>query len=316
MCLPVFHNEVFIGIFEFFYKMMKRIIVIFRLCILLFSGSIMAKSNINVLYITGHTDKYHSCEDASEYLVPLLKEQDIFNTEVYTMGINLHEGSIDFEKYDVVVLNINQVVWDETVKSDFVNYVSSGGGLVVMHEADNAFPEWREYNRMIGLAGWGDRDKEAGPYYYWKDGVFVKDYETSGPCGWHGQRVPFMINVRQSMHPIMKNLPSAWLHINDELYGNLRGPAENMEVLATGFSDEKTGGSGKEEPVLFTVAYGKGRVFHCVLGHTSKGDNKALQNVGYQLVYVRGVEWAATGDVTIALPDNMPSAELALQREL
>ena len=123
----------------------------------------MAKNNINVLYITGHTDKYHSCEDASEYLVPLLNERDVFNTEVYTMGMTLHGGSIDFGRYDVVVLNINQVVWDEDVKSDFEKYVSSGGGLVVMHEADNAFPEWGEFNRMIGLGGWGDRDKSAGP---------------------------------------------------------------------------------------------------------------------------------------------------------
>lgn len=276
----------------------------------------MAKNNINVLYITGHTDKYHSCEDASEYLVPLLNERDVYNTEVYTMGMTLHGGSIDFGRYDVVVLNINQVVWDEDVKSDFEKYVSSGGGLVVMHEADNAFPEWGEFNRMIGLGGWGDRDKSAGPYYYWKDGGLLKDFESSGPCGWHGQRVPFMINVRQPMHPIMKGLPSAWLHVNDELYGNLRGPVENMEVLATGFSDERTGGTGKEEPVLFTVAYGNGRVFHCVLGHTSKGDNVALKNVGYQLVYVRGVEWAATGEVTIDLPESLPSAESALQREL
>lgn len=297
-------------------KIMKKIILILRLCVLIISGTIMAKNNVNVLYITGHTDKYHSCEDASEYLVPLLKEQDIFNTEVYTMGLKLHAGSIDFGKYDVVVLNINQVEWDDDVKSDFENYVSSGGGLVVMHEADNAFPEWGEFNRMIGLGGWGDRDKSAGPYFYWKDGNMVKDFESSGPCGWHGQRVPFLINVRRPVHPVMKGLPSAWLHVNDELYGSLRGPAENVEVLATGFSDEKTGGTGKEEPVVFTVAYGKGRVFHCVLGHTSKGDNVALQNVGYQTVYVRGVEWAATGDVTIGLPDNLPSAELTLQREL
>jgi hypothetical protein len=31
----------------------------------------------------------------------------------------------------------------------------------------------------------------------------------------------------------MNGLPSAWLHANDELYSNRRGPAENVTVLAT-----------------------------------------------------------------------------------
>lgn len=276
----------------------------------------MAKNNINVLYLTGHTDKYHSCKEAAEYLVPLLEEQEIFSLDVYEMENRLSDKNIDFDGYDVVVLNVNQVEWDDSVKMSFEQFVSSGGGLVVMHEADNAFPEWKEFNRMIGLGGWGDRDMSSGPYYYWKDGDYVKDYESEGPCGWHGQRVPILINVRQREHPIMKGMPEVWIHINDELYGNMRGPAENIEVLATAFSDDKTGGSGKEEPVFFTVTYGKGRVFHCVLGHTSVGDNSAMRNLGYQLVYVRGVEWAATGNVTIQLPDKLPSAGNVLQREM
>lgn len=192
----------------------------------------------------------------------------------------------------------------------------SGGGLVVMHESDNAFPEWLEFNRMIGIGGWNGRNIASGPYYYLKDGKYIKDMKSKGPAGSHGKKVPFLIKVRNNNHPIMKGMPSSWLHVNDELYSNLRGPAQNIEVLATGYSDKATGGSGKEEPLIFTVTYGKGRIFHCVLGHTSKDNSNALKNLGYQIVYVRGVEWAATGDVTIRLPNNLPSSNLVLQREL
>ena len=56
------------------------------------------------------------------------------------------------------------------------------------------------------------------------------------------------------------------MHAKDELYDSLRGPAEGMHVLATTYSAPEKGGTGRNEPMLMTVEYGKGRVFHTVLG--------------------------------------------------
>jgi type 1 glutamine amidotransferase len=264
--------------------------------------SVFAQKPIEVLYITGHTDRYHSWETMSGYQLGLLEESGLFRVDTLILPAIVTEEPANFSAYDVVILNINDVQWPTTWKNDFEEYMRRGGGLVIMHEADNAFPEWEAFNEMIGLGGWGNRNEEAGPYHYWTEDGWVTDRKTPGRAGHHGERVPFVINLRQPDHPIVKGMPMQWLHVNDELYGNLRGPARHMEVIATAFSDGQSGGTGKEEPVLFTIRYRKGRIFHCVLGHTMPEYYDALKNRGYQLLFQRGTEWAATGRVTQKIP--------------
>ncbi len=57
------------------------------------------------------------------------------------------------------------------------------------------------------------------------------------------------------------------MHQGDELYATLRGPGENMTVLATAHSDPANSGTGRDEPILIVLSYGKGRVFHTTMGH-------------------------------------------------
>jgi len=53
------------------------------------------------------------------------------------------------------------------------------------------------------------------------------------------------------------------------------------------------------------VNYGKGRVFHTMMGH----DVSALSCVGFVTTLQRGTEWAATGRVTQKVPTNFPTAD-------
>jgi hypothetical protein len=105
----------------------------------------------------------------------------------------------------------------------------------------------------------------------------------------------------------MKGLPEAWLHAQDELYSELRGPAENLTVLATAWADSAKGGTAEHEPVLMTIQYGQGRIFHTVLGH-ALGDSAhpAMECVGFIVTLQRGAEWAATGEVTQEIPVDFP----------
>ncbi len=73
--------------------------------------------------------------------------------------------------------------------------------------------------------------------------------------------------IRDEEHPITKGLPLHWLHAKDELYDRLRGPGTNMKILATAYADKKQGGTGRHEPMVMTIDYGKGRVFHTPMGH-------------------------------------------------
>ncbi|MEC7395358.1 MAG: ThuA domain-containing protein, partial [Verrucomicrobiota bacterium] len=167
-----------------------------------------------------------------------------------------------------------------------------GGNLVVVHAADNSFPEWKEFNEMIGLGGWKGRNEKDGPYVYWKDGKIVRD-NSKGRGGSHGRPWEYKVVVRDREHPITRGLPSEFLMVKEELYDRLRGPAKNMTVLATAFAE---GGSERHEPVLMTIKYGKGRVFHTVMGHS----HTSMGGVAFQETLIRGTEWAATGKVSFA----------------
>jgi type 1 glutamine amidotransferase len=224
-----------------------------------------------------------------------------------------------FSDYQVVVLDYEGFEFSAPVKQALVDYIKNGGGLVVLHAADNAFPGWPEYNEMIGVGGWGgftpgysNRTESAGPKIRWRDGRMVLDNATPGTAQ-HPSPHDFLITNRAPEHPIMKGLPSAWLHANDELYSNLRGPAKNVTVLATAMAPTSMpNGTGEHEPVIMTIAYGKGRVFHDTLGHvgaTQKEPIVAMNSVDYVVLLQRGTEWAATGSVTIPVPKHFPTAD-------
>lgn len=221
--------------------------------------------------------------------------------------------SPDFKKYDVVISNMGYGAadWPEATQKAFENYVKGGGGFVVVHAADNSFPKWKEYNKMIGIGGWGNRTKKDGPYvYYTNNGKLVRDY-SSGRCGSHGPAHNIPITVRVSDHPITKGMPSHWLTAKDECYALLRGPAENMTILATGKDMSGSAPTDRHEPMLMVIDYGKGRVFHTALGH----DDYSFEGVGFIVSFLRGTEWAATGKVTQPIPDDFPTAERSKSRK-
>src|SRR5260370_15253400 len=129
---------------------------------------------------------------------------------------------------------------------------------------------------MTGIGGWRGRTENAGPRWYMKDGKLVSDTSPE-KAGADGTRLRFKITVRDSGHPIMKGLPTVWMHAPDELYGTLRGPGENMTILATAHSEPQNKGTGNDEPMLMVLKFGKGRIFHTTFGH----DAVALSELGF-----------------------------------
>jgi len=252
---------------------------------------------------------YHAWQETTPYLKRMLEETGLFQVNVVTAppaGGDFSNFKPDWDKYQVVVFNYDapDERWPDGLKASFEQYVRSGGGFVVVHAADNAFPKWPAYNLMIGLGGWRGRDEKSGPFWYFKDGKLAPD-SSAGPAGSHGARLPYKIENRVVNHPITKGLPKVWMQVGDELYAALRGPGANMTVLSTAYSDPANRGTGRNEPILMVISYGKGRVFHTTLGH----DLAALNSVGFITTYQRGTEWTATGKVTQKAPADFPSAD-------
>jgi len=221
---------------------------------------------------------------------------------------------IDFSQYDVVISNFGWKAASLPIQTQesLEQFVANGGGLFVIHAADNSWPEWLEFNKMIALGGWGGRTEKDGPYVYFNnENELVRD-TTAGRGGSHGPQHEYLITIRDKNHPITQGMPDRWLHTQDELYDRLRGPAENLEVLATAFSSLDKKGTDRHEPMIMTINYGKGRVFHTPMGHA----DYSFECVGLITLIKRGTEWAATGKVTqTELPADFPTAEATSSRK-
>jgi uncharacterized protein len=265
-----------------------------------------AADKLKVLVVDGQNN--HKWEITTPVLKHALESSGAFTVDVSTTP---PKGAASdawaswqpkFSDYSAVVSNYNGEPWPQEARESFDAYVKGGGGFVSVHAANNSFPDWKEYNQMIGVGGWGGRNEKSGPWLYVKDGKLFRD-SSKGNGGAHGAQHEFVVEIQNGDHPITRGLPKRWLHAKDELYSRLRGPAENIQILASAKSDL----TAEQEPNLMVLSYGSGRVFHTTLGHA----DYSMLDRGFYETLQRGTEWAATGDTkaTGEAPTDFPTEE-------
>ena len=280
-------------------------------------GIAEAAEKIRVLIVDGQNN--HDFERTTPYLKHMLEQTGRFTVAVVTTppkGKNDQKAwngfRPQFNDYDVVLSNYNGETWPEHARLAFEDFVREGGGVVNVHAANNAFPDWPAFNEMIGLA-W--RPASFGARISLdKDQKLVRTEAGEGPGAGHGRQHPYSVVTRDPRHPVMQGFPAEWMHPQDELYHGQRGPAANMQLLATAYSDPATGGTDAHEPMVWWIPFGKGKVFTTLLGHVGRGQAEEtwpMRCNGFQAIVTRACEWVATGEVTIPLPENMPTAEAA-----
>jgi len=235
---------------------------------------------IRTVIITGQ-DNYN-WEVSTIAIAKILRYSGLFSVDIAyspAQGDNMSAFCVDFSKYDLVVLDYNGDEWNQGMKEAFLEYVNNGGDVVIYHSAAASFPTWKEYKR-IAAAG-----------------------------QWSGEQNEYVMNVSNAEHPVTAGLPAQWKHAQDNLFDQTRGTAVIGDILCTSSTGEK--GAGRGKPLIFTINYGKSRIFHIMLGVAGESveNNPAMQCVGFQTLLLRGAEWSATGKVTQKIPDDFPTAE-------
>lgn len=271
-------------------------------------ASLFKQGAIRALILTGQNN--HDWRATTPVLRMLLLNSGRFDVRVNEEPTGMTSATL--APYDVVILNYNGPRLGQVGEKALENFVRSGKGLVGVHGANWAFSglvvlgensnptdilelPWTEFKSMIG-------------------GVWSEKPPASG----HAPRHKFQVKIVQANHPITAGLHSPF-EADDELYHNIH-MAPNADILATAFDDPRNtpepaaanvsdpsgqgtapapgkmphldmNPTGKDEPMLWTVRYGKGRTFYTALGH----DVKAMEMPGFAITFVRGVEWAATG---------------------
>jgi len=228
---------------------------------------------IRLLILSGSNN--HDWEQTTPVLTRIFDEEMQF-----TVDLTNSPDTLNFDylcQYDAIVSNWNSwpendLRWPEEMEEGLIRYVKEGGGLLFFHASTSVFYQWPEFQN-ISTAAWVDQTH-------------------------HGENCPVLVTIDNQVHPITRGLSD--FYIFDELWIDA-GHNESFQVLGSASRKEPSGQDSNTQPAIFVSNYGAGRIFHTILGH----DARALRNTGFQTLLSRAAEWAATGEVSITIPQEM-----------
>ena len=266
---------------------------------------------IPVLIVDGFSN--HDWQQTTAVTKWILEESGRFRVEVSTIPADSSDWRAwlpPFSSYAVIIQNTNNIHntrlrWPLPAEQALERYVKQGGGLYVLHSANNAFPHWKQYDAMIGL-GWRP-DSVGVALEIDSEKSIIRHPPGEGQGTSHGERFNAVIQML-NQHPINQDYPEAWQTVNTEVYSFPRGPAQNLTVLSYAYDSTDT---QKAWPVEWVVDYGKGKVYNSSMGHLWAGEHypPAYRCIGYQTTVIRAAEWLATGKVTYPVPTDFPTRD-------
>jgi type 1 glutamine amidotransferase len=275
-----------------------------------FGGNAATGAKIKVLIVDGFSN--HNWQQTTRLIRGILDSSGLFDVSVSTSPPMAASPGWDqwrptFSDFDVVIQNCNDYgggpSWPRPVQIAFEQFVKNGGGVLMFHSANNAFPNWPEYNQIIGL-GW--RKKDFGTALT----IDANEKIVQIPAGQglntgHGKRSNVLVHLLGE-YPIHDGMPKTWMTPDLEIYYYPRAPAQNVQVISYGY-DPKT---KMNWPLEWTVTYGKGCMYTSTFGHVWKGDvqPRSMRCAGEQTLLLRALQWLAKRPITVPVPADFPTA--------
>lgn len=246
---------------------------------------VRATDREKVLVLSGANN--HDWKQTTPVIVSVLEKSGRFEVEVENRVMEMEPG--DFKPYAVILSDFNTFgrdapeakEWPESTRRAFLEHMSRGKGLVIVHAGSSVFYGWPEFHKLA-TGTWGKQTR-------------------------HGKIHFSRVSFTDDAHPVTKGLSPFW--IRDEFWENIK-VASGAHTLATVTPDPASGGSGEPEPVVLTTEVDGGRGFGLFLGH----DAEIMANTAWRSLLLRGVEWAATGKVTIPPAADWPSSREAVSK--
>ena len=269
---------------------------------------------LKILMVGGLITVEHQGRAITARLRELLEATGRFEV-VYTEEFR-NIGPDYLEPYDAIFIDYdgklfpteNARRFGEKSEAALYDFVAQGKGLIFYHSSiwvDHDWPD--EYRKLLG----GYCDMTMGCRRCPKDDHFVE--------------------IADPNSPITKDIDAKWMNVFDDLFSPIIiHPEADVHVLASIYDDvenykvpgwpfphhpveipdgklENMPGVNEYTPCIWTNKYGKGRVFVTAIGHW-----EALDRFNFITMLVRGVEWAASGEVTLERPNRSGENRLKL----
>ncbi|MDO4285252.1 MAG: ThuA domain-containing protein [Eubacteriales bacterium] len=264
---------------------------------------------IRVLLITGRVVKEHDYFRINPLLKQMLESTGLFEVKITEEFKGATARTL--EDYDLVLMNYDGkewlsdpvfTYWGSESEQALYEFVAAGKGIVFYHSSfscGEGTPD--EYLKLMG----GGHNLQTG--------------------GRRNPKSDFTVRLSDGEHPITKGLHREWMVVGDDFLPVITWhPEARVQILASvydsvedyripGFPPPHLKGLvipdgdisrmpeiNTYQPVAWTNEYGKGRAFVITIGH----DIDTMRRIDFLTMFVRGAQWAATGEVTLEAPDR------------
>jgi hypothetical protein len=272
---------------------------------------------LDVLIATGrvtveHDNEFRSFRHHTSMLTTLLESTGRFRVRVLEEFRGIGDELLD--RFDVVLVmyegrdDYHSVAegFGPATEQALLRFVrEKGRGIVWFHGSSVQEPDWgwpEEFDRMRGAS----LSRETGL--------------RPRPQG------EVVVRTTEPRHPITEGLDAEWAVVNDDVLTGARMDP-SARVLLTVFDDvetyrragwpnphtpvvippgglEELNGMDTDQPLAWVNEWGAGRSFCVTLGH----DWDTFRKLPFMTLLVRGVEWAATGEITLGPPERTGAA--------